>query len=135
MIDASHHSYEENIAITKKVVEYAHARGVSVEAELGTLGGIEEDVTGTVCLTDPAQAKDFVARTGIDALAIAIGTSHGSVKFKGTPKLAIDLVAECRDATGVPLVLHGASSVFQETREEINRLGGAMPEALAVPPI
>lgn len=94
MIDASHHPYDENVRITREVVEYAHAHGVSVEAELGTLGGIEEDVSGTVQLTDPKQAGDFVKATKVDALAVAIGTSHGAYKFKvGTDvKLAIDLV-------------------------------------------
>lgn len=135
MIDASHHPYEENVRITKEVVDYAHPRGVSVEAELGTLGGIEEDVSGTVKLTDPKQAADFVKATGVDALAVAIGTSHGAYKFKvGTEvKLAIDLVGEIEKQTGVPLVMHGSSSIPQDILAECNKYGGKMAEAVGVP--
>eukprot|EP00768_Dysnectes_brevis_P006152 gnl/Dysnectes_brevis/473_a526_6900.p1 GENE.gnl/Dysnectes_brevis/473_a526_6900~~gnl/Dysnectes_brevis/473_a526_6900.p1 ORF type:complete len:324 (-),score=116.12 gnl/Dysnectes_brevis/473_a526_6900:60-1031(-) len=135
MIDASHHSFEENVRITKSVVEYAHARGVSVEAELGTLGGIEEDITGVVQLTDPEQAKEFVALTGVDALAVAIGTSHGAYKFPigSDPKLAIHLVQEIADSTGLPLVMHGSSSIPAEIREEVNHYGGAMADAVGIP--
>ncbi|GKT32914.1 Fructose-bisphosphate aldolase [Aduncisulcus paluster] len=133
MIDASHHSFEENVRITKEVVEYAHARGVSVEAELGTLGGIEEDITGVVKLTDPDQAVKFVEETGVDCLAIAIGTSHGAYKFKSEPKLAIDLVKKISDRVGIPLVMHGSSSVPQELVKKINHYGGKMPAACGVP--
>ncbi|KAG9394552.1 fructose-1,6-bisphopshate aldolase [Carpediemonas membranifera] len=133
MIDASHHSYEENVRITKEVVDYAHQFGVTVEAELGTLGGIEEDITGEVQLTDPDQAEDFVKTTGVDCLAVAIGTSHGAYKFKSEPKLAIDLVKTISDRVHIPLVMHGSSSVPVELREQINKYGGAMPDACGVP--
>ncbi|KAL0246812.1 hypothetical protein GEMRC1_008018 [Eukaryota sp. GEM-RC1] len=133
MIDASHYDFEENIRISKEVVEYAHAHGVSVEAELGTLGGIEEDVSGTVQLTDPQQAVEFVNRTGVDALAVAIGTSHGAYKFKDEPVLAIDLVKQIHDLVKIPLVMHGASSVPVELRELVNKYGGKMPNAQGVP--
>ncbi|KAH7826491.1 Fructose bisphosphate aldolase (FBA) [Monocercomonoides exilis] len=133
MIDASSKPYEENVRITKEVVEYAHAFGVSVEAELGTLGGIEEDVSGVVKLTDPKQATEFVAATGVDALAVAIGTSHGAYKFKSTPVLAIDLVETISKATEKPLVMHGSSSVPQEILADINKYGGKMPDAQGVP--
>jgi fructose-bisphosphate aldolase class II len=106
MIDGSHFPFDENVRLTREVVEYAHAHGVSVEAELGTLGGIEEDVQGDVQLTDPAQAEEFVERTECDALAVAIGTSHGAYKFKSEPTLALDLVSEIRKRTNVPLVMH-----------------------------
>jgi fructose-bisphosphate aldolase class II len=133
MIDASHHPFEENVRITKEVVEYAHTFGVSVEAELGTLGGIEEDISGDVVLTDPDQAIDFVKRTGVDCLAVAIGTSHGAYKFKSTPVLAIDLVKTIADKTHLPLVMHGSSSVPEELVTEINKYGGNMPDAKGVP--
>ncbi|GIQ80618.1 ketose-bisphosphate aldolase, class-II [Kipferlia bialata] len=133
MIDASHHGYEENVAITKSVCEYAHERGVSVEAELGTLGGIEEDISGVVQLTDPEQCVDFCTRTGVDALAVAIGTSHGAYKFTSTPTLAMDLINEIREKTGVPLVMHGSSEVPAHLREEIIKYGGHMPNAMGVP--
>ncbi|WP_324716524.1 class II fructose-1,6-bisphosphate aldolase [Carboxydochorda subterranea] len=133
MIDGSHLEFEQNVALTRSVVEYAHERGVSVEAELGTLGGIEEDVAGKVKLTDPVQAEEFVRRTGCDALAVAIGTSHGAYKFKAEPKLALDLVPEIYRRVRVPLVMHGSSSVPQELVEEVNRYGGRMAGSRGVP--
>jgi fructose-bisphosphate aldolase class II len=133
MIDGSHLPFEENIAVTKEVVAMAHDHGVSVEAELGTLGGIEEDVTGEVQLTDPDQAAEFVERTGCDALALAIGTSHGAYKFKAEPKLAIDLVTEVWDRVHIPLVMHGASSVPQDLVAEINKYGGKLEATYGVP--
>lgn len=133
MIDASSKPYDENVRITKEVVEYAHPFGVSVEAELGTLGGVEEDVSGTVKLTDPDQAADFVQKTGCDALAVAIGTSHGAYKFKSTPVLATDLVKVISEKTNKPLVMHGSSSVPQDILADINKYGGKMPNAQGVP--
>jgi fructose-bisphosphate aldolase class II len=138
MIDASHHPFEENVKITKQVVEYAHAHGVVVEAELGQLGGIEEHVAGVddvmAHLTDPAQAEDFVKRTGCDSLAVAIGTSHGAYKFKTAPKLAFDVVEKIQKLLpGYPLVMHGSSSVLPEFKELINKYGGKMPDAMGVP--
>jgi fructose-bisphosphate aldolase class II len=140
MVDASHSSFEENIATTKKVVEYAHARGVVVEAELGQLGGIEEDVVGVHSddvmkhLTDPDQVVEFVGKTGCDSLAIAIGTSHGAYKFKSEPKLAFDVIEEVgRKLPGYPLVMHGSSSVLKEFKDLINKYGGKMPDAMGVP--
>lgn len=135
MIDASHHPFDENVKITKEVVAYAHARGVSVEAELGTLGGIEEDVQNVVQLTDPQDAKRFVELTGVDALAVAIGTSHGAYKFKSETdiRLAIDRVKTISDLTGIPLVMHGSSSVPKDVKETINKYGGKMPDAVGVP--
>jgi fructose-bisphosphate aldolase class II len=138
MIDASHHPYEENVRITKQVVEYAHDHGVVVEAELGQLGGIEEDVVGvddiSAHLTDPNQVVDFVGKTGVDSLAIACGTSHGAYKFKSEPKLAFDVIQECADKLpGFPLVMHGSSSVLREFVDLINKYGGNMPNAMGVP--
>ncbi len=140
MVDASHAPFEENIKITKQVVEYAHARGVVVEAELGQLGGIEEDVVGVSAedihkhLTDPDQVVEFVEKTGCDSLAVAIGTSHGAYKFKTAPKLAIDVVQEIQEKLpGYPLVMHGSSSVLKEFKDLINKYGGAMPDAMGVP--
>jgi len=133
MIDASAFSFDENVKMTKEVVEYAHKFGVSVEAELGTLGGIEEDVTNSIRLTDPAKALEFVTLTGVDALAVAIGTSHGAYKFKSQPKLAIDLVKEISQKVNIPLVMHGSSSVPADLRDEINKFGGMMPNACGVP--
>ena len=133
MIDASKYPFEENVRITKEVVDYAHQFGVSVEAELGTLGGIEEDVTGTVKLTDPDQAAEFVRRTGCDALAVAIGTSHGAYKFKSKPVLATDLVKVISEKTQLPRVMHGSSSVPQDIVADINKYGGQMPDAQGVP--
>ncbi|MDP6670687.1 MAG: class II fructose-1,6-bisphosphate aldolase [archaeon] len=133
MIDASNKSFRKNVELTKKVVKYAHGFGVSVEAELGTLGGIEEHVKGAVKLTDPKQAIDFVDKTGIDALAVAIGTSHGAYKFKKTPKLALELVKEIAKNVNIPLVMHGSSSIPLNLRQQINRYGGKMPNAKGVP--
>ena len=135
MIDASHHSFEENVKITKQVCDYAHQFGVSVEAELGQLGGIEEDIVGSVKLTNPEEAEKFVKLTGVDALAVAIGTSHGAYKFKsGTDiKLAIDLVKTIKEKTGIPLVMHGSSSIPTEIRDQVNKYGGKMPDAVGVP--
>ncbi len=135
MYDGSHLPYEENIAETKKVVEYAHPRGVWVEAELGRLAGVEEDVHSDEHIyTDPDQAKDFVTRTGCDSLAIAIGTSHGAYKFKGEAKLDFDRLEKVgKLLPGVPIVLHGASSVPQEFVEMVNKYGGHVPGARGVP--
>lgn len=133
MIDASAMSFEDNIKASKEVVDYAHGFGVTVEAELGTLGGIEEDVSNDVQLTDPEQVKEFVDQTGVDALAIAIGTSHGAYKFKSEPKLAIDLVKKVADKVDIALVMHGSSSVPAELRDKINKYGGNMPNAMGVP--
>ncbi|MBC8379827.1 MAG: class II fructose-1,6-bisphosphate aldolase [Planctomycetes bacterium] len=140
MIDGSHHSFEENIALTKQVVDYAHDHGVVVEAELGQLGGIEEDVVGISHedvmkhLTEPDQAVEFVERTGVDSLAVAIGTSHGAYKFKTAPKLALDVVEKIsKKLPGFPLVMHGSSSVLKEFKELINKYGGQMPDAMGVP--
>jgi fructose-bisphosphate aldolase class II len=133
MIDGSHLPYEENVALTKDVVKKAHTYGVSVEAELGTLGGIEEDVTGVVQLTDPIQAEDFVKRTGCDSLAVAIGTSHGAYKFKSQPKLALDLVEIIYQRVGIPLVMHGSSSVPPELVATINQFGGQLESTYGVP--
>src|ERR1043166_395454 len=113
MIDASHESFEKNVEITKRVVDKAHARGVSVEAELGMLGGVEEDIVGHVCLTDPDEAKEFVDRTRCDSLAVAIGTSHGAYKFKAEPGKKLGLHMDVCEAIqkrlpGVPLVMHGS---------------------------
>jgi fructose-bisphosphate aldolase class II len=138
MIDASHHPYEENVKLTKQVVEYAHKYGVVVEAELGQLGGIEEHVAGVddvmAHLTDPKQVEDFVKRTGCDSLAVAIGTSHGAYKFKTAPKLAFDVVEKIQKLLpGFPLVMHGSSSVLPEFKDLINKYGGKMPDAMGVP--
>jgi len=128
-------SFEENVRVTKEVVDYAHARGVSVEGELGTLGGIEEDTaTDKVLLTDPDEVETFCARTGVDALALAIGTSHGAYKFKTKPVLALDLISECRERVPeVAFVMHGSSSVPKELVDEVNAYGGRMPGAMGVP--
>jgi len=139
MIDASAHPLEDNIKITRQVVEYAHDHGVVVEAELGTLAGIEDEVCVSEedsSYTRPEEVEEFVSRTGCDSLAIAIGTSHGAYKFKpGTdPKLRFDVLEEVsRRLPGFPIVLHGASSVPQEFVEDINRYGGDMPGAIGVP--
>ena len=140
MIDASHKPFEENIAATKKVVEYAHARDVVVEAELGQLGGIEEDVVGvsdddiSKHLADPNQVEEFVEKSGVDSLAVAIGTSHGAYKFKKEPKLAFDVIQEISEKLpGFPLVMHGSSSVLKEFKDLINKYGGDMPNAMGVP--
>lgn len=140
MVDASHSLFEENIRITKQVVEYAHDHGVVVEAELGQLGGIEEDVVGVSAddvskhLTDPDQVVEFVGKTGCDSLAVAIGTSHGAYKFKIEPKLALDVLESVAEKLpGFPLVMHGSSSVLKEFKDLINKYGGAMPDAMGVP--
>jgi len=138
MIDGSHLPFEENIAITKKVVEYAHPRGVVVEAELGQLGGIEEDVVGVddvaKHLADPKQVVEFVEKSGCDSLAIACGTSHGAYKFKTAPTLAFDVIEEIgQKLPGFPLVMHGSSSVLKEFKDLINKYGGQMPDAMGVP--
>ena len=137
MIDGSHFSFEENIAVTKKVVEYAHDHGVVVEAELGRLAGVEDDVKVSAedsSYTQPDEVEEFVTRTGCDSLAIAIGTSHGAYKFKGEPKLRFDILEEVgRRLPGFPIVLHGASSVIPEYVEMINQFGGKMPGAQGVP--
>ena len=142
MIDASHHGYEKNIEVTKEVVEYAHSKGVSVEAELGVLAGVEDDVNVAAehaTYTDPDQAVDFVSRTGIDSLAIAIGTSHGAYKFKGEPKLDFDrleTITAKLDAAGFkkfPIVLHGASAVDPESVAICNQFGGDIQGAAGIP--
>ena len=138
MVDASHSSFEENIRISKQVADYAHAHGVVVEAELGQLGGIEEHVKGVddvmAHLTDPDQVVEFVQKTGVDSLAVAIGTSHGAYKFKKEPKLAFDVVQKIqKKLPGFPLVMHGSSSVPKEFKDLINKYGGQMPDAVGVP--
>jgi fructose-bisphosphate aldolase class II len=140
MVDASTHPFAENVAITKKVVEYAHDHGVVVEAELGQLGGIEEDVVGVSAedvsahLTDPDQVVEFVEKTGCDSLAVACGTSHGAYKFKTEPKLAFDVIQGVGEKLpGFPLVMHGSSSVLKEFKDLINKYGGDMPDAMGVP--
>jgi len=147
MIDGSHHAYEDNVALTRKVVEYAHAHGVVVEGELGVLAGVEDDVMAEhSSYTRPEEVEDFVTRTGVDSLAISIGTSHGAYKF--TPKqctrnaegilvpppLRFDILEEIeKRLPGFPIVLHGASSVPQEYVKEINELGGQLPDAVGIP--
>lgn len=137
MIDASSHPFEENIKITKKVVEYAHDHGVVVEAELGKLAGIEDDVKvkdADAAYTDPDQVEEFVTKTGVDSLAIAIGTSHGAFKFKGEARLRFDILEEVgKRLPKFPIVLHGASSVIPEYVDIINQYGGTMPGAKGVP--
>ncbi len=147
MIDGSHYDYEENVALTKKVVEYAHAHGVVVEGELGVLAGVEDDVVAEhSSYTRPEEVEDFVSRTGVDSLAISIGTSHGAYKFTPAqctrneegilvpPPLRFDILAEIEKRIPYfPIVLHGASSVPQEFVKEINSLGGKMPDAVGIP--
>ncbi|HAC22153.1 MAG: class II fructose-bisphosphate aldolase [Tannerellaceae bacterium] len=147
MIDGSHHSYEENVALTKKVVEYAHAHGVTVEGELGILAGVEDDVVAEHhTYTRPEEVEDFVKRTGVDSLAISIGTSHGANKFKPEqctrnaegvlvpPPLRFDILEEIeKRIPGFPIVLHGASSVPQEKVAIINQYGGALKDAIGIP--
>ncbi|MGD1276957.1 MAG: ketose-bisphosphate aldolase [Tepidisphaeraceae bacterium] len=144
MIDGSHHKYEENVRLSAETVKMSHAAGVVVEAELGMLGGIEEDVVGLDAaeyeknvekfLTDPKQAADFWKRTGIDSLAVAIGTSHGAYKFKHEAKLAFNRIEQImKTCPGLPLVMHGSSSVPQEFVALVNKYGGAMPNARGVP--
>lgn len=140
MIDASKQPFEKNIEMTRQVVEYAHKHNVVVEAELGQLGGIEEDVVGVSVeevskhLTDPEQAVEFVEKSGCDSLAVACGTSHGAYKFKTEPKLALDIIEKISEKLpGFPLVMHGSSSVLKEFKDLINKYGGDMPDAMGVP--
>jgi len=137
MIDGSKHPFEENIAVTKRVVEYAHERGIVVEAELGKLAGVEDAVNVSAkdaTYTDPDQAVEFVERTGVDSLAIAIGTSHGAYKFKGEPKLDFERLEKItRLLPDFPLVLHGASTVLPEFVELCNKYGGSVAGAQGVP--
>ena len=137
MIDGSKYDFEENVALTKQVVDYAHPRGVVVEAELGKLAGIEDDVNvaaSDAMYTDPMQAKEFVERTGCDSLAIAIGTSHGAYKFKGEAKLRFDILAKVKELIpNTPIVLHGASTVIPELVEMCNKYGADIPGAKGVP--
>ncbi|MDD7513184.1 MAG: class II fructose-1,6-bisphosphate aldolase [Clostridiales bacterium] len=137
MIDGSKHPFEENIALTKEVVEYAHAHGVVVEAELGKLAGIEDNINvdaRSATFTDPDEAAEFVERTGVDSLAIAIGTSHGAYKFKGDPYLDFErLKAIHKLIPDTPLVLHGASTVLKEFVDRCNEFGGKIPGAQGVP--
>jgi fructose-bisphosphate aldolase class II len=137
MIDASHAPFAENVAITKRVVDRAHAKGISVEAELGMLGGVEEDIKvdeGHACLTNPDEAVEFVKQTGCDSLAAAIGTSHGAYKFRGKQGLHFDVIKEISDKIpGLPIVMHGSSSVPREEVERINAAGGKLdPSARGV---
>lgn len=137
MFDGSKYDFEENIRLTKEVVDYAHAHGVVVEAELGKLAGIEDDVNvsaSDAMYTDPAQAEEFVRRTGVDSLAIAIGTSHGAYKFKGEAKLRFDILKQIKERIpNTPIVLHGASTVIPELVNMCNEYGGNIPGAKGVP--
>lgn len=138
MIDASKHPFEENVRITKQVVDYAHSKGVVVEAELGRLAGVEDNISvqeKDAIFTDPNQAKEFIEKTGVDSLAIAIGTSHGAYKFKGEPKLDFERLQAIRDKVGhdYPLVLHGASSVPEDLVKVCNDFGAEIPGARGVP--
>ena len=137
MIDGSKYDFEENVALTKQVVDYAHSKGVVVEAELGKLAGIEDDVNvseSDAMYTDPEQAKEFVEKTGCDSLAIAIGTSHGAYKFKGDAKLRFDILHKIKELIpDTPIVLHGASTVIPELVELCNNNGGEIPGAKGVP--
>ncbi len=136
MIDASHESFDENIAITKRVVDRAHAKGISVEAELGMLGGVEEHVSvdeKDACLTDPKEAEEFVKRSGCDSLACAIGTSHGAYKFSGGQGLHFDVIREiAKRLPGFPMVMHGSSSVPKDEVDRINAAGGSLKGAAGV---
>jgi fructose-bisphosphate aldolase class II len=138
MIDASHEPFAQNVAITRRVVERAHAKGISVEAELGMLGGVEEDIKvedGNACLTDPAEAQEFVRQTGCDSLACAIGTSHGAFKFKGKQSLHFDVLEKIQSRLpGIPLVMHGSSSVPKEEVDRINAAGGKIAGSMGVDP-
>ncbi len=137
MIDGSKHTFEENIALTKKVVDYAHSKGVPVEAELGKLAGVEDNISVAekdVIFTDPGQAEEFVKRSGCDSLAVAIGTSHGAYKFKGEPKLDFERLEKIgKLLQGFPLVLHGASSAPEDLVKTCNDYGGNIPGARGVP--
>jgi fructose-bisphosphate aldolase class II len=134
MIDASHEPLEKNIEITRRIVDRAHAKGIVVEAELGQLGGVEEDVTGSVCLTEPDQAAEFVRRSGCDSLAVAIGTSHGAYKFAGSQSLHLDRLKELEAILpkGFPMVMHGSSSVPKAWVDRINNAGGKMRDTSGV---
>lgn len=138
MIDASHEPFEQNVAITKRVVDAAHAKGISVEAELGMLGGVEEDIhveEGNACLTDPADAEKFVKQTGCNSLACAIGTSHGAFKFKGRQSLHFDVLDKIKSRLpNFPLVMHGSSSVPKDEVDRINAAGGAIKDSMGVDP-
>jgi fructose-bisphosphate aldolase class II len=138
MIDASHDPFDKNVEITKRVVDAAHKKGISVEAELGMLGGVEEDIKvedGNACLTDPDEAKKFVALTGADCLACAIGTSHGAFKFKGKQSLHFDVLQKIKDRLpGYPLVMHGSSSVPADEVARINAAGGKIAGSMGVDP-
>ena len=137
MIDGSHHSYEDNVALTKKVVEYAHQHDVTVEGELGVLAGVEDDVSAEEhTYTQPEEVEDFVKRTGVDSLAISIGTSHGAFKFKPgqDPKIRLDILQEIeKRIPGFPIVLHGSSSVPKDAVDTINKYGGKMEAAIGIP--
>lgn len=137
MIDGSKHPFKENIRLTKQVVDYAHSKGVVVEGELGKLAGIEDAINVSAedaAFTKPEEVEEFVNATGVDSLAIAIGTSHGAFKFKGEPKLRFDILEEVqKKLPGFPIVLHGASSVIPEFVDDINKYGGKMPGAKGVP--
>jgi len=137
MIDGSHLSYNENVTLTKKVVEYAHIHDVTVEGELGVLAGIEDEVSAAHhTYTEPDEVEDFVQKTGVDSLAISIGTSHGAFKFKPgqKPEIRLDILAEIEHRIpGFPIVLHGASSVPQEIVAEINRYGGKLKDSIGIP--
>jgi fructose-bisphosphate aldolase class II len=136
MIDASHESFEQNVAITKRVVDRAHAKGISVEAELGMLGGVEEDIKveeGNACLTKPDEAQKFIKLTGCDSLAAAIGTSHGAYKFKGRQSLHFEVLEGIKKLVpGFPIVMHGSSSVPQDEVQRINAAGGKLGTAVGV---
>ncbi|MDP3436064.1 MAG: class II fructose-bisphosphate aldolase [Bacteroidales bacterium] len=137
MIDGSHHSFDKNIELTKQVVEYAHAHGVTVEGELGVLAGVEDEVSAEHhTYTQPEEVEEFVKRTGVDSLAISIGTSHGAFKFKPgqNPEIRLDILQEIeKRIPGFPIVLHGASSVPQEIVEEINKYGGKLKDSIGIP--
>ncbi|MBI5125875.1 MAG: class II fructose-1,6-bisphosphate aldolase [Planctomycetes bacterium] len=133
MIDGSHLDFNKNMGLTRRVVEVAHPVGVSVEAELGRLGGIEDEVAGEVQLTDPEAAGRFIKETGVDALAVAIGTSHGAYKFRGEPRLRTDLVKRIKDLVNIPLVLHGASSVEKEIVDMAELYGARLKGAKGIP--
>ena len=137
MFDGSKYDFEENVRLTKEVVDYAHAHGVVVEAELGTLAGVEDEVSveaDDARYTDPMQAKEFVERTGCDSLAIAIGTSHGAYKFKGEARLRFDILAKVKELIpNTPIVLHGASTVIPELVAQCNQYGADIPGAKGVP--
>ncbi|MCD8350113.1 MAG: class II fructose-1,6-bisphosphate aldolase [Planctomycetaceae bacterium] len=136
MIDGSHHDYETNVELTKKVVEYAHKHNVTVEGELGVLAGVEDEVSSeTHTYTEPDQVEDFVKKTGVDSLAISIGTSHGAFKFKPgqNPKIRLDILQEIeKRIPGFPIVLHGSSSVPQELVKKINEYGGKLKDAIGI---